>query len=176
MYGSSHCRFERYGKPCADQRALQADVRADANALAVELRAFAARGREQFLAHRVVHDRVLHAAATLHADRDCELRKAVQVIRGAVERVDDPHELVVVAALAAFLGEEGVLRIKPTHGLDDVPLRRQVDLGDEVVLALGAHFEAVHPVDAADDDLPGAQRGFDGDVQQRLHAGRASWG
>jgi hypothetical protein len=81
-------------------------VGADANALAIELRAFAAGRGEQLLPHRVVHDRVLHASATLHADRHRELRIAVQEIRGAVERVDDPDEFVVVAALAAFLRQK----------------------------------------------------------------------
>jgi hypothetical protein len=58
-----------------------------------------------------------------------------------------------------------VLRIAAPHCLDDVPLRRHVDLGDEVVLALGVHFEAMQPVQAANDDLPGAARGLNGDVQ-----------
>ena len=133
--------------------------------LAVELRAFAARGGEQLLTHRVVHDGVLHAAAPLHADRYRELRIAVQEIRGAVERVDDPEELAVVTALAAFLAEEVVLRIAAVDGVDDFPLRLRIDLAHEVVLALGAHFEAVHPVQAADDGFPGAAGGLNGDVQ-----------
>ena len=74
-------------------------------------------------------------------------------------------------ALAAFLGENGVLRIVRAHGLDDFPLGLRVDLGDEVVLALGAHVEAMHAVHAADDDFAGAARGANGDVQKRLHAG-----
>ena len=93
------------------------------------------------------------------------MRIAVQEIRGAVERIDDPHEFVVVAALAAFLSKKCMLRIAAPYSLDDVPLRRRVDLADEVVLALGAHLEAVQPVQAANDDLSGAARGLNGDVQ-----------
>ena len=93
--------------------------------LAVDLRAFAARGREQFLPQRIVDDAVFHAAAPLHGDRHSELRKAVQEIGGAVERIDDPDEFAVctaAVALAAFLGENRVIGIVLANGLDDVPL------------------------------------------------------
>src|SRR6185436_16655964 len=149
----------------ADERALQADVRADANALAIQLCAFAAGCREQLLPHRVVDDCVLHAPATLHADRHRKVRIAVQEVRSAVERVDDPDEFVVVAALTAFLRKKSMLRIAAPYGLDDVPLRLRIDLADEVVLALGAHLEAVQPVQAANDDLSSAARGLNGDIQ-----------
>ena len=58
-----------------------------------------------------------------------------------------------------------MLRIAAVHGVDDLPLRLRVDLGDEVVLALGAHVESMQAVQAANDDLPGAACGPNGDVQ-----------
>jgi len=64
----------------------------------------------------------------------------VQKVGGTVERIDDPHGLVLAAA-AAFLGEEGVLRIVAADDGDDLRLGRVVDLGDEVVAALGGDGE-----------------------------------
>ena len=65
---------------------------ADAHLLALELRTVAARGGEEFLAHGIVDHGVLQAAAVLDRNRYGEGRKAVQEIRGAVERIDDPDE------------------------------------------------------------------------------------
>jgi hypothetical protein len=53
---------------------------------------------------------------------------------------------------------------------DDFRFRLQVDLADEIVLALGAHFEAVQAVHAADDDFARATRGADRNIDQGLHS------
>ena len=93
-------------------------------------------GGEELLAQRVVDHRVLEPAAHLAGDRDREHREAVQEVRGAVERIDDP-EVLVAAAAAAFLREESrgpgyIRRMVSMMSL----LGRVVDLGDEVVAAL----------------------------------------
>ena len=50
-------------------------------------------------------------ALALQADRDRELRNAVQEVGGAVERIDDPGVgLVGALAIAAFLADEAVTR------------------------------------------------------------------
>src|SRR5690554_2421764 len=98
-------------------------MRADTDAAAIQLRAFAARGGEQFLAQRVIYHAVLHAAAALYADRHRELRKAMQEVRRAVQRIDDPGELFLLAGFAArmtaFLGEHRMLRIVLANDFDD---------------------------------------------------------
>jgi len=138
---------------------------------AVEVRAAAARGGEELLAHRVVDDAVLHAAAHAAADGHAEVREAVQEVGGAVERVDDPLDGVAGAALArtgdraALLAEEGVVGIGAADGGDDVRLGHLVDLADEVVAALARHLERVEAVEAADDEVRGAARGAHGDVE-----------
>src|SRR6185312_12587624 len=101
----------------------------------LELRAVAARGGEKFLPHGVVDDGVLQAALVLERDRYGEGGEAVQEIRGAVERVDDPDEFVVAAA-AAFLGEKGMLRVAAANGGDDVRFGLAVDVRDEIVAPL----------------------------------------
>ena len=60
----------------------------------------------------------------------------MQEIGRAVQRIDDPDRLVR-AARAALLGEKGVLRVVAADGGDDLVLGRVIDLGDEVVAALG---------------------------------------
>ena len=109
-------------KSSADQCALESDLRADANPFAVDLCALTARCGEEFLTQRIVDHAVFHAAATLHADRDRELRKAVHEIRRAIEWIDDPDEFVVLAFGAAFLGEDRVIGIVLVDGVDDVAL------------------------------------------------------
>ena len=173
MYSSIQRALARYGKPVPISAPSSVDLLADADALAVELRAVAARGGEQLLAHRVVDDGVLEPAAMLDGDRDGEHRKAVQEIGGAVERIDDPHELVAAAA-AGLLAQEAMVGMHAPHRLDDVPLGHVVDFGDEIVPALGLHVEAGHAVEVADDDVAGAACGADGDVEHWLHDRAAS--
>ena len=97
----------------------------------------------------------------------------MQEIGGAVERVDDPDELVAAAA-ARLLAEEAVVRVDATHRLDDVPLGHVVDFGDEIVAALGLHADGRHPVEVAHDDVTRAAGGADGNIEHRRHVHAAS--
>jgi hypothetical protein len=161
-------RIGTVGEASGDQRALDGARLADTHAVIVEMRAGAAAGGEQLLAHRVVDDRVLEAASDLAGDRHGEHREAVQEVGGTIERVDDP-ERIVRAARAAFLGEECMLRIVAADGGDDFLLGRVVHLGDEVVAPLGSNGQRLQAVQAADDDLAGTARGAHGDVEKRRH-------
>src|SRR5690606_18810840 len=76
------------------------------------------------------------------------------------------------AVRAAFLGEEGVIRVALAHRLDDFHLGLGVDLRDEIVLPLLANVDAMDAVHPADDDFTGPARGADGDIEQRLHVTR----
>ncbi len=49
-----------------------------------------------------------------------------------------------------------------------------VDLGDEIVAALGLHAEARHPVEVAHDQVARAAGGADGNIEHRLHVHAAS--
>ena len=133
------------------------------------MRAGAAAGGEQLLAHRVVDHRVLEPAAltwqaidTANTGKPC--RKLVVPSSGSMI-----HSVSCVAAAAAFLGEERMLRIMPADDGDDLPLGGAIDLGDEVVAALGGDGQRLQAVQAADDDLAGTARGAHGDIEKRLH-------
>ena len=79
------------------------------------------------------------------------------------------HSVSLSPLRAAFLGEERVLGIVAADDADDLLLGRMVDLGDEVVAALGRDGERLQAVQAADDDFAGAAGGAHGDVEKRLH-------
>ena len=92
----------------------------------------------------------------------------MQEIRGAVERVDDPG-VIVARGGAAFLGEEAVSRVGLADRRDHDLLGGAVDFADEVVAALLADGQRADAVEAAHDDVAGAPRGADRDVEQRVH-------
>ena len=155
-------------KPGADQRALQGALGADADLLALELRAVAARGGEELLAHGIVDHRVLQPTLVLERDRHRKSWETMQEIRRAIERVDDPDEFTVAVA-AAFLGQEGMLRVAAADGRDDVGLGLAVDVGDEIVASLAVDFQRIETRQAADDQITGAPGGTHADIEQWLH-------
>src|SRR5688572_17017965 len=91
-------------KARADERAIEPETLRHAQPPPVQQRAGAALGREQLPAQRVEHDADLRATAVAAGDRDGELREAVQEVRGAVQRIDDPGVVVALGG-AAFLRE-----------------------------------------------------------------------
>ena len=74
----------------------------DADAAVVQERAAPARRREEIVAHRVVDHAVRDLAAVRERDRNAVLRKAVQEVGRAVERIDDPD--VFRVGVGAFGG------------------------------------------------------------------------
>jgi len=63
-----------------------------------------------------------------------------------------------------------VVRVDPADGVDDLRLGAAVDVGDEVVAALGRDLERLEPVQAAEDDVAGATCRADADVDERVAA------
>src|SRR5688572_9891934 len=155
-------------KARADERAIESETLRHAQPPPVQQRAGAALGREQLPPQRVEHDADFRATAVAAGDRDCKLREAVQEVRRAVERVDDPG-VVVARGSAAFLREEAVRRVGLADGGNQHLLRGAVDLAHEVVAVLLADRERPDAVEAAHDDVAGAARGADCDVEQRMH-------
>jgi hypothetical protein len=151
-------------KPGAYQRPLEITLPADANAAAVELGAGAARGGEEFLAHGIVDDAVLHPAVHLHANRNREHGETVQEVGGAVERIDDPDR-IRVAARARLLGEDGVVRVVLVDRLYDFPFRRPVRFADVIVAAFLLHGQAVELDEVPHQRVAGAPRGHHGHIQ-----------
>ena len=157
--------------PGADQRFLQPQALGDADAAVVEEGAASLGGGEQLVLHRIVDHRVRQAAAVLHADRDAILRKAVDEVGGAVERIDDPDVFGLAFGAPGFLGMEVVVGIGVAHDADDRLLGRLVHLGDEVVGPLGLHLEAFAAKRGAVDDRAGLARRANRYGQDGVHKG-----
>ena len=77
-------------KTGADEARLQVHAFAHAYARVVEVGAASAAGGVEVVARRIIDDGLRHDAAMLERDGDCILREAVQKVRRAVERIDDP--------------------------------------------------------------------------------------
>ncbi len=135
-------RIHAIGKAGSDQRSFEPALGADAYFPALELRTVAARGGEELLTHGIVDHRVLQPPAVFDRDRDSEGWKAVQEIRRAIEGVDDP-EVFALAAAAALLGENCVIRVAAADDGDDLRLGLAVDVRDEVVAALAVDFQGI---------------------------------
>jgi hypothetical protein len=56
----------------------------------IQKRSLALLCREELVRRGIVDDARDDLAVPLEAERDCEMRNAVQEVRGAVERIDDP--------------------------------------------------------------------------------------
>ncbi len=126
----------------ADHAFIELAAAGDAQPLVVEKRALAALGDVEFFIRGVVDHAGDDGAFALQADRDRKLRNAVQEIRGAVERIDDPGVALVVAfADAAFLADKAVAR----PGLGEVGVQHLLGAvighGDEIGRSLQRHLE-----------------------------------
>src|SRR6266511_3279809 len=120
-----------------EQRSAELRARRVAQRFAVQERAAAARGREELVSQGIVgrargeppciDDRHVHR----------EVRDAVRVVRGAVERVHEEAEPARArAARARLLGEDGGARVPRGEEGEERGLARLVGVGDEVDPAL----------------------------------------
>src|SRR5690606_20289992 len=104
----------------SQQGAVEILALGDADAAAIELGAVAAAGGPKLLAHGIVDHRYLQPAPMTQGDGDGEVGHPVEEIGGAVERIDDPLELVVLARGAGFLAHDGVMRVGLAQDADDL--------------------------------------------------------
>ena len=139
----------------------------DAQPLVVEERALAALGDVELVIGGIVDHAGDDGALALQADRDRELRDAVQEVGGAVERIDDPGVALVGAfAAAAFLADEAVARPRLGEVLVQHFLGALVGLGDEVRRPLQRHLQMLDLAEVALEAAAGAARGFHHDVDK----------
>ena len=156
------------GEAGADEGAFQAQAVGDPDAAVVHLGATPPLGREHLLAQGIVNQSAFQASPMAQGDGDAKLRKTMQIIGGTVQGVDDPLE-VALAVGATFLGQDGVVRVFRPQFVDDGVLGGPIDLGDEVILALGLDMKLVHAVEVAHQDAPRGAGRANGNSECRLH-------
>src|SRR5581483_5846977 len=154
-------------QPAGNDAVHEPAPRRYAQALVVEKGSFAALGEKHLVVGRIVDQSRDDRSFALKRDRDCELRNAVQEIRRAVERIDDP-EMGAIAALdaAAFLAEEAIARPRLGQFLAQDFFGALVRSGDEVGRPLHRYLELLHLAEVAFERAAGKPRGFDHHIEQ----------
>ena len=92
------------------------------------------------------------------------LRKAMQKIGRAIERVDDPLIIRIHFGLAGLLGKNAMLGIGLSEHLDDGGFCSAIYLRNEVVGRFQLNGELVQIVGGAANDRARTARRFDGDI------------
>ena len=90
------------GEAGADQRVLEMRFLADAQAAVVEVGTTSLGGGKEVVAGRVVDYRLAQNALVQQGDGNRILRKVVEKVGGAIERVDDPLVFGFAAHPALF--------------------------------------------------------------------------
>src|SRR5436190_17173654 len=109
------------------------------------MRACAPLAGEELLARRVVAGRDFGAAVDFERQRRAVDRKAMGVVGGAVERIEDPAEARGPAPgrrSAQLLREDVVLRESFSDRVAAHPLAGEIDLRDQVDASLFVHAKA----------------------------------
>jgi hypothetical protein len=147
-------------------------VRGDAHPLAVAKRAAALLRGEEEVAQRLVNQPADHLPFFAQADRDRPDRKVLQVVRRAVERVDDPDPLRLPPGLAhpAFFAEEGVARLVLANGVDDGRFGLAVGGRNPIVARLQVRVVLAELLPVPHQHRGAAPRGFGGDFEV-VHVG-----
>src|SRR6185312_2608915 len=142
-------------------------ARGDADALLVEERALAALGKKHLVVGRIVDQPGDDDAVALERDRDRELWNAVQEVRGAIERIDDPRvRLVGALAAAAFLAEEAVAGTRLDQFLIERFLGAAVGGGDEIRWTLERDLQLLEFAEVALERARSFARGRYHDIEQ----------
>ena len=128
----------------ADHRVDQFAATGDAQPAVIEESAATALGGVELVHRRVVDDAGDDLALALQRDGNGKQRNAVQEIGGAVQRVDDPAVLGILALHhAAFLHQEGIARARLGEFGEDDLLGLAIGLADIVARSLQRHLEVL---------------------------------
>ena len=146
---------------------FQPDAGGNPQALVVQEGATATAGSKKFLAQGVVDHGMLGAAIDLLGDGDGEMRQPVQVIAGAVQRVDDP-DVFVISGFTAFFAQKSVIRVITLNFPYNFRFASLVHFTDVVVTGLALERNGVHVMDLLAHYFAGGVSGFNRYIQYRM--------
>ena len=160
--------FER--EASGENRAVEIASGAAAQTVTVKLRALTAYGGEEFVAHRIVNHRHFGTAFNAYGDRNREVRQAFDKIGGAIQRIDNPLNVLIVARqFATLFSNDGVLRVGFANHFDNQSFCITVNIGNKVVAAFLARFDRVRGFIILGNQVAGLARSAHGDVEHRMH-------
>ena len=90
--------------------------------------------------------------------------KAMQVIAGAVERINDPDRFSVFMLHTALFSNDAVIRIGFANGIENGLFGLHIDFTKKVILAFGGDFHVLKLFYMTTDDVAGLARGIDGNI------------
>ncbi len=142
----------------AHQRLLERCSRRHLQPLTAEPGASAAGRREQLVAERLEDRPGDEAGIVADGHRGACHRHAVGVVRGSVERIDEPRELATLDPAATLLAEDRVLRVVAADHPHHLVLGGDVDRGHQrrAFVLVGDVDRSVAPLD--EHDAGGASR------------------
>ncbi len=140
------------GKAGAEQGTGQRFTLRHAHATIVDEGAITLARGEQLVAQRIVDHGMQQVAVVDKTDRNAEVRKTVQVVVRAVERIDDPDLVLRLAAGAGFLAEDTVVGIGALEFAHDLGLGHAVDFRGEIHARFFLDLKAIYAVHVAQDD------------------------
>src|SRR5690606_29922646 len=122
----------------ADQGTLERAARRHANPPTIQRRAAPAAGSKFFALNWIKNDSVLQLTFEFAADRDRKVGDAVNKVSRAIQRINDPFVVRILALLdAAFFTADGVIRVGLTEMVNDFFFSSLVDFGNKVVATFG---------------------------------------
>ncbi len=115
---------------------------------------------------------MLSDALVLDGNGDGELRKAMNKVGGAIQRIDDPEPVGALFASRgqpALLTEEAVIGVCLLQHIEDGFFGSTIDLGDVVIEPLGLDIHQIYFFSGLGNDFTGGTGGAQRHVQHGLH-------
>ena len=120
-------------------------------------------GTEHLIPHGIVDDGVLGSALDLQSNGDAKMGYAMQVITGAIERVDDP-DMITVTFGATFLSEDCMIRVISFDFTYNLQFTGFVDFRDIIMPCLLGHGDAGNVVKLLTHQVSGNVGGINSDI------------
>jgi len=166
-----------------DDSGAEFAARRDAQAAVVEPGALAFLGGEHLVTNGVEDEAGDEVALALQTDRNRKMRNAVNEVRGAVDRIDEPAvRLVEAFDHAAFFHDEAIVRTGARQFIAQRSFDAQVGLRDEVGRTLLRCLQMFDLAEIADQHLGRLAGGCGHHVHQRgvdrhlIRRGGRKWG
>jgi TrmH family RNA methyltransferase len=148
----------------------------DPDSSVIQLRALVTAGSKNLVPQGIKYDSMFYPAPVAHTDGYRETRVAMEKIGRAIKWINNPFELILTLvlgirglALPTFFGENPVIGVQVVNGINDIFFRLPVYFTDKIVPTLFDNRQLVQPIQVTHDDTSGSPRGFNANINNRVH-------